>query len=281
MSFYYDRLKALIKLSRPINCLIGGLSVFIAAFVAGITVSWHGVVFAVISSMFITAGANAINDWYDIEIDRINRPERVLPAGLISARAGFYAAIFSFACGIIFSIFIGLYAVIISLFSTALLVFYSATLKRRVLWGNLVVSLVSGLAFIYGALAGGNVTGGIVPALLAFLFHLGREIIKDMEDVAGDAKHGANTLPVVYGEETAKIIVIAVFAILILFTFIPYLIGYYNLLYLKTVVLGVNVVVAGVSFLLWSKSSRPQLKLYSTILKIDMLVGLFAIYIGS
>lgn len=263
------------------NCVIGGLSVCIAAIVAGIDGPWYFVVLAIVSTMFITAGANAINDWYDLEIDRINRPDRVLPAGLLSPRIGLNTSIFSFVCGIIFSIFISLSAVVVALFSSLLLVFYSAKLKRKVLWGNLTVSFISGLAFIYGALAAGNISGGIVPAVLAFFFHLGREIIKDMEDVAGDSSLGAKTLPLVYGERVARIVITIVFVMLILFTYVPYCLDVYNLLYLITVTLGVNFVLLGISVMLWFNSSRSNLKLYSTMLKFDMLIGLFSIYIGK
>lgn len=274
-------ISAVFKLTRPLNCLIGGLSILIAAIVAGIDSSWDKVGFAVLSGIFITAGANSINDWFDLDIDRINRPDRVLPQGLISTKTALGAAIILFACGIIISIFINFYAIIITVLSSIVLLLYSAFLKRQVLWGNITVSFMTALAFIYGALAAGNIGGGVVPALLAFQFHLGREIIKDMEDMEGDKKQGAKTLPIVHGEIVTKVVVTIVFALLIGFSFVPYVLQIYNLLYLITVVIGVDFVLLSVSFLLWKNSTERRLNLYSTILKIDMLIGLLAIYVGK
>ncbi len=272
---------ALFRIIRPHNCLIGGLSVLIAALVAGVMAPWQHVFYAIFSSMLITAGANTINDWYDFEIDRINRPGRVLPAGLLPRRLALALAAILFVCGIIFSIFINFYAVMITSFSSIILVLYSAVLKGRVLWGNLAVSFISGLAFIFGALAAGSISNGVVPALLAFQFHLGREIIKDMEDVVGDAGLGARTLAVVYGDQVAKYTAIAVFCFLVAFTFVPYFLQIYSALYLIAVVIGVDFVILSIIFMLWRDSSQPRLKMYSIILKFDMLAGLLAIYIGK
>lgn len=275
-------LAAALRLARPANCLIGGLSILIAALITGPVPAAKvlPVALAVLSGMLITAGANAINDWYDIEIDRINRPDRVLPQGHLTPRVALAFAIFSFVCGIFFSIFIHCSAIVIATASIVILIAYSAYLKRTVLWGNATVSLITALAFIYGASAAGPWQDGLIPAVFAFLFHFGREILKDIEDIAGDSAVSAVTLPIKYGTKPALVAMTVIYSVLVVVTFLPYLSGQYGAAYLFTVVIGVDLVLTATLIWLWVKAERANLRRINTLLKADMLVGLFAIYLG-
>ncbi len=274
-------LTAFFTLTRPGNVLISGISIFVAAIIAG-PVSEHAlpVTYAVISGMLITAGANVINDWYDIDIDRVNRPERVLPSGRVRPQQALVFSIILFVSGIIFSIFISCAALVVAAITSFLLVIYSAALKKMLLWGNLCVAFLGGLAFIYGALAGGDAAAGVVPAVFAFLFHLGREILKDAEDVRGDAQADADTLPIRYGWLRTRRIVTAVFVALIAITIVPYAVGYYGLTYLLVVLPGVDGVLIIVLLYLWRRPEMPALRWVNIILKIDMLLGILAVYLG-
>jgi geranylgeranylglycerol-phosphate geranylgeranyltransferase len=229
----------------------------------------------------MTAAANTINDYFDLDIDRINRPDRPLPAGQLSPHFAKMFAIILFGCGIFFSIFINIYAVIIAFLSAFLLVAYSARLKRTVLWGNATVSMMTAVAFVYGALAAGRWRDGLIPAVFAFLFHFGREILKDMEDVAGDASANAQTFPIRFGRLPALILITILYAILILFTLVPYQLDIYNFAYLLAVVIGVDCILAGVLFILWLRREKANLHFISHVLKADMVLGLVAIYIGK
>ena len=86
-----NELKGLYKISRPFTTLTGGLAVLLGGYVAG-TGAWGKVALAILATWFITAAANAWNDYRDIEIDKINQPKRPLPSGLVSPRS---ALIFS------------------------------------------------------------------------------------------------------------------------------------------------------------------------------------------
>ncbi|MFQ5628203.1 MAG: geranylgeranylglycerol-phosphate geranylgeranyltransferase [bacterium] len=269
------------RITRPTNCFIGGLSIAVAAVIAGPVASWLPVAFAVLSGMLFTAAANTINDYFDIDIDRVNRPDRPLPSGLASLQFAKMLAIILFVCGIFFSIFINIFAICIAILSTILLISYSARLKRTVLWGNAAVSLMTAIAFIYGALAAGRWRDGLIPAVYAFLFHFGREILKDMEDVAGDAAAKVQTFPIRFGHLPALKIITSVYTVLATLTIIPYVLGIYNLAYLVTVIIGVDFVLAVVLALLWLQRERANLRLLSGILKADMIVGLLAVYIGK
>ncbi len=274
------RLLAAWQLTRPVNVLIGMLSIAIGALVAGSLTPWQNVLLACLSGGLITAAANAINDYFDVEIDRINKPFRPLPSGSLSR--GFAAAFAGvlFVAGVALSALINRAALLIAASASVLLYLYSARLKRTVLWGNLTVSLLSGLAFIYGGVAVFRLKIALVPAVFAFFFHLGREILKDIEDMVGDRAAEAVTFPIRHGVHASRLLITAVFSLLMILTLVPYGAGLFGRVYLWLVVLGVDAVLLFVMVSLWRDSSRENLHRLSGILKLDMLVGLLAIVAG-
>jgi geranylgeranylglycerol-phosphate geranylgeranyltransferase len=149
------------------------------------------------------------------------------------------------------------------------------------IWGNLTVSVVAALAFIYGGIATEDFRLSLIPAAFALLFHLGREIIKDIEDMKGDASAGAATLPLKLGVEFSVNICTLVFASLIVLTTLPYFFHIFSLLYLLVVALGVDMIIVYVIWSIRHDHSSFNLHRLSSILKIDMLVGLLAILLGK
>jgi len=274
------RLRPIFILTRPVNVAISAASIFIGAFITGTVQPIAKVLLACLSGGVIAGAANAINDYFDVEIDRINKSYRPLPSGSVTPAAAFRFSMSLFITGIIVSVFVNTVAVIIATSSSVLLFMYSASLKRTVLWGNLTVSLATGLAFIYGGISVGRVTDALIPAGFAFMFHLGREIIKDIEDMEGDRANQATTLPVHHGEKTALQVATVVFGILLVATIAPYLARIYGILYLFIVLLGVDTVIIYVVFSMWKNPAPKNLGRLSTLLKIDMIMGLVAIYAG-
>lgn len=272
--------KGLFWASRPINVLIAVLSVMVAAFMTGSIPSFLPVFFACVSAAFFITAANAINDYYDVEIDRINKPNRPIPRGLVSRRQVWWYSIACFGLGFLFSCFINRSTIVLALLSLFLLYSYSAVFKRTVLWGNIIVSFMTGLAFVYGSAAVGKVVCGFIPAFFAFLMHLGREIVKDMEDAKGDSAFNAHTLPVKYGFRISRILASWVLLLLLGMTVLPYVYGIYNVWYLLLVVCLVHTVLLYTIFVLWQKPKAEKLGNVSFVLKMDMLAGLLAIWIG-
>jgi geranylgeranylglycerol-phosphate geranylgeranyltransferase len=161
-----------------------------------------------------------------------------------------------------------------------LLFLYDAYLKRTVLIGNLVVALVAGLAFIYGGIAVGNVNVALWAFALAFLFHLGREIVKDMEDAPGDQQSQAETLVVRHGLTPARTASTIVFTLLVVLLPLPYLIGPFRQFYLWIVLFGTLPLLLYVIVFLWRCSTSESFHKLSSILKAGMVIGLAALYIG-
>ncbi len=266
-------------LSRPVNVAISFLSIFVAITICGWS-TWESVLLACLTGAFITVAANAINDVYDLDIDRINRPDRPLPSGVMSPKEAFAFSIFFFTLGVTSSAFINKKTLIIAIFFSVLLYLYSSTFKRRVLIGNFTVSLATAFAFIYGGAAVGHIENALFPAIFAFLMHFGREIIKDMEDIEGDAQNGAHTLPIRFGIRPAQVLTTVLLLTLIPVTQLPFVFNMYGIWYLILVNLGVNTVLLYTVFSMWHKPVRSNFRLLSILLKADMLIGLVAIYAG-
>ncbi len=276
-----SRLTSYIALTRPVNCLIAAASIFLGAFVTGTIDPFWRICIASLSGSFIAAGGNAVNDYCDIDIDRINRPLRPIPSGKISRHQALILGTVLLAVGAILGWTLGWKTGLIASASSVILILYSKYLKGMVLVGNISVGLIASLAFLYGGLAFGRFRSTLIPAWFAFLFHLGREIIKDVEDMEGDRAGHAQTLPIRYGERTSLAIASIVFVLLIISTLIPFFLRIYGAVYLWVVVFGVDCPLMYVIASVWHDSHPAHLGRLSFLLKLDMLVGLLAIYLGS
>jgi geranylgeranylglycerol-phosphate geranylgeranyltransferase len=120
----------------------------------------------------------------------------------------------------------------------------------------------------------------VFPTVFAFLMHLSREIIKDVQDLSGDRQSGAMTLVIRAGRKRA--LSVSAFSLMLLVSFspVPYLLGVYNVKYLLAVILGVDLVLLPVIYQLLKNPLGVDYAKLSFILKIDMLVGLMAIALG-
>ncbi len=275
------KLKAFVDLTRPVNVAITLASIPAASILAGAALSqWLQVVLAALTGGLVAAAANAINDRFDAEIDRINKPSRPIPRGDATPGEAYVAWLILSLLAIALNVFLNWYAIGIVVFSVIILYWYSAFFKRTVFAGNLVVGLMTGMAFIYGAVVVGGFAKAVVPAVFAFLVNVAREVIKDVEDVEGDRKDGAVTLPVRFGTRPALVVTTVVIFLLIVATFVPYQTRFYTSTYLYLVLL-VDVLLATVMVWIWINASPANMNRLSNILKVCMVIGLFAIFFGS
>lgn len=268
-----------LRLCRAPNLLLVFLSVMVGAFMGGMSPLWR-VLIAGLSASLVAGGGNVLNDIFDLEIDSINRPSRPLPSGEVKLRGAKILAYLLFLLGLGLSPLLGIVGLLLALLSSLLLLLYPLWWKRRGLVGNFVVSLLGGFAFLYGGIAVGRPGEALIPALFAFLYHLGREVVKDIEDRKGDRAGKKMTYPLRYGLNASLRLVTLVFGLLICLTFSPFLLNIYHLPYLLAVVLGVDSLLL---FLLWYLWRRKEASNWSTInglLKLDMLFGLLAICLG-
>ena len=271
-----------ITILRPLNLFQATLAVVLTTAFLGEMEQTAILALLIFSVITINAGGNIINDIYDLEIDRINRPDRPLPSGAMTVTQARFYLIILFGAGSLFSWFISLETFIIAgIISIPTLIAYSACFKRLPLIGNLTVSFMLGLAFIYVGSAFGNIQATLVMAVLAFGFTLIREIVKDLEDMEGDAQDKARTLPLVLGEsKTLTLVLLLMLAFVVLDT-LPYFLGVYNQIYLLIVILGINLPLVVFAFLLWNNPNKKNYSRTQLFLKLDIFVGLAALYFGQ
>jgi len=187
-------------ITRPANAVVSGVTAIIAYLIATGTVIPPALLLLVIVTL-ITAAGNVINDYFDADIDRINRPERPIPSGMVPLLAARYFAVTLFLAGILTALFTPPLCLAIAVINTLILVLYAAKLKGMPVVGNAAVAYLAASIFLFGgAFAGGDALVLMIPlAAITFLATMVREILKDVEDTVGDAAGGADTLPIRIG----------------------------------------------------------------------------------
>jgi geranylgeranylglycerol-phosphate geranylgeranyltransferase len=276
-----ENLAAIIKIIRPLNFLITFASVIVAAVICLPGHSIELIVFlAALSASLVMASGNIINDIYDINIDKVNKPSRPLPSGKISVKKAYILYFVFVAASVFISSLLNEKAIAVVLVSILLLFFYSKYLKRIPLVGNMTVAFLTGLVFIFGGIVVENPSAAIIPALFAFLINLTREIVKDMEDVEGDTKAEVITFPVKYGLQKSKIIILIITISLILYTIYPFITQIYKIEYFVVVMVIVNSILVYCLKILFEDHSVKNMKKMSNLLKLSMVFGLIAIYLG-
>ena len=197
-------LKAFIEITRPHNCILAGVVGLLGAIVAaGHFPSPEKAILAFLVVTLGCAGGNTINDYFDYEIDKINRPSRPLPRGAMSRKTALWYSLALMAVGLFLALLINIYAFVLAFIAYTAMVLYAWKLKPLPFVGNLVVAGLTGATPLYGAIAVGKIGLAGYLALCAFLVNVAREVVKDIEDVEGDISKGARTLPIVWGKKRA------------------------------------------------------------------------------
>lgn len=159
----------------------------------------------ILSTVLVAASGYMINDYYDVKIDYINKPEEVVVGRSIKRRTVMALHSALNLAGIAIGLLLGLKVGVIIFIAAFLLWLYSNALKRLPFIGNLAVASLTGLAiYIVGFYYQTNELLVLAYAIFAFFLNLIREIIKDIEDRHGDRKHGSKTLPIVLGFRGTK-----------------------------------------------------------------------------
>lgn len=278
----FSNIKIYIFITRPVNVLLTFLVVIVGALICifGDYLTYK-ILLAALSAALIAGAGNIINDIYDKEADKINHPNRPLAKGIISTKNAWIEYFFLTLLAVTASSFINQTALVIVILSSVLLYLYSARLKKIPLLGNITVAYLTGLAFIYGGLSVNNVRGALIPAIFAFLINFIRELIKDMDDIEGDITVGLQTFPKKFGMKASILFITFLTITLIAFTFYPFIKSIYSIEFFVLAMLVVNPVLVYFLKLLYEKDAAKNLNKLSNMLKLDMLFGLLAIFLGK
>jgi 4-hydroxybenzoate polyprenyltransferase len=189
----------------------------------------EGLLYIIAASIFIAAGGYVINDYFDLNIDRVNKPGKLVVDHLIRRR---WAIIWHFSfslAGIILSLVVSYklsnpLPAVFNVVTVFLLWFYSTSFKKQVLVGNIIISLLTGWVVLVlyvsvnpiGLMPSDSTSFKVLSRVykfavlyggFAFIISLVREVIKDMEDIQGDAKYNCRTVPIVWGLPASKMFV--------------------------------------------------------------------------
>ncbi|MBI4014579.1 MAG: geranylgeranylglycerol-phosphate geranylgeranyltransferase [Candidatus Aenigmarchaeota archaeon] len=265
---------AYLTILRPINSIMAAIAVYIASLVAGMPASPDIlVIYAMLSVFFVSGAGMVINDIFDVEIDRVNRPERPLPSGRISLNAAKAYAAVLFAAGIAIGFLVNATAFAIATAASLLLVAYAWKLKKMMLVGHAAVSMLVALSFIYGGIVNGNHAPVLPLAALAFLANMGREIYKSVDDMMGDGQHGVTSLAVKYGVNKARTVAAALLLLAIMFSFVPFGLGIFGYVYMLFAIVADMVFLAAIAM---TGKSAKLCKIAMNVALIAFLAGVLA-----
>ena len=279
------RFAAGIHLIRPINCVLAMIGVLVGAHLAGGESQLGRALIAGLCAFFVCGAGNALNDVVDIETDRVSHPDRALVSGVFSRNAVIGVAIVLNIVGLLLAFAVGLPLTLIVVGCVVLLAVYNFWLKRVPLLGNLTVGVLGATTLITGGVAmdPGSIVrlpGPSAGALLAFLIHVAREIVKDVQDIGGDRLAGIRTLPLTVGVRPALGMAIAVFFVLAALLAHATYYQWYSVRFLAIVsvlVLFPNAVLLGLSMV---KPTKKRIAVLASSLKVGMAVGMVALILG-
>jgi geranylgeranylglycerol-phosphate geranylgeranyltransferase len=279
------KLPAPLRLLRLHNSLLAGVAVIVGGIIVVGGVPGWKLLPAFFAAVFICSGGNAVNDYFDREIDAVNRPTRPIPSGAINPKTAVYISGGLFVAGIGASLFLHPWCIVLAVLNSVMLVVYSAKLKNLGLPGNLTIGYLVGSTFLFGALAMENFSSGqffsaCVMAIMAAFSSVGRELVKGIEDLQGDKSLGIRTFPIVHGVRLA-VALAGVFTIsAIVLSPLPYICWGFKWPYLLLVVLSSLVFCLGLS-VIFTSQSRASASRTSLLYKIAMGIGLLAFLIGA
>ena len=253
-----------------------------------------------IASVCIAAGGYIINDYFDLNIDMVNKPSKLIIDKHIKRRWAIVFHILLSSIGLLLSIYVGykmgnFYVPFFNLVAIGALWFYSTILKRKLLIGNILISLLTAWVIMVIAVAEykyhypRTIAAGdyATPRLLklsflyagfAFIISLIREVVKDMEDMEGDAKYGCKTMPLVWGVPVAKVftavwVVVLIGAIVIL-QFYVFQLGWWTSVFYSIILIIVPLM--WVLKKLYTAQTSGQFHRLSSAIKFIMLSGILS-----
>lgn len=279
---YKSSFEDFFRLIRVWNLIIVAFTqIFTAYFIAAPELSFYqlfghsNLLLLIWSTVLIAAGGYVINDYYDVKIDIINKPGRLVIGRSLSRRMAMFIHLFLTSAGLAASLAISINILVVNVLAAFLLWWYSNFLKRLPLAGNVAVSLLTGLSVYIVALVFENGYDLVlIYSLFAFFISLIREIIKDMEDMKGDKNFGCLTLPIKYGIRNTKSIIYFVEAVFILLLLlIGAITGVQLFLFFLVLVVGPLFILTK---LLFSADTKKDYSFLSKFCKMIMICGVLS-----
>jgi geranylgeranylglycerol-phosphate geranylgeranyltransferase len=294
------KLKAIWELMRLGHGVMLFLAILIGSLIAQKTLYGNlnlpllNIVLTFFTALFLEASTFALNDYYDLEIDRINkRIDRPLVRGDVSPKTALIIFYLLFPLGLLCSFFVNMTCFLIALITALISVLYDVKLKKIKLIGNFYIAYIMAIPFVFGgATVLGNTAfslGTINPiiyiiALIAFLTGAGREIMKDVMDFEGDKIHGVKSFPRYVGLRASNGIASVFYLIAIALSFFPYFsvgfgIYYRNISYFILVFITDTMLLSTCLQLIFKK--QPNMAFHRKYTLAAIFIGLLAFLVGA
>ncbi len=232
-----------------------------------------------LSVFLISASILVLNDYFDIETDKINAPHRPIPSNLVSPSEALILSIMLLLIGLILSYLINITALLCSILLTVIGFLYNRKFKKSGLPGNLLVSFSVGMTFIYGGVSVGLPFNKMVLffGVIAALIDLGEEIAADSMDIQGDLLINSNSLAIRYGKPIALKTSGYIFFFVILLTSVPFILNWFSIIYL--IPIGIMDISIAYSSLKLLKSKNEEGRKYIRWLYLGATLGLIVFLI--
>ncbi len=234
------KIKSLFRLLRFELPFSAGICVVMGQLLAlGKFASVPETAFGFFSMFFISASILVLNDYFDVETDKINSPERPIPSGLVTSSETLVLSMVLLVIGLGLSVLLGIIALLCSFLLFIIGYFYNSVYKKTGLPGNIMVSFSVGMTFIYGGISVGLPFNKIVLlfSLIAALIDLGEEIAADSVDISGDRLINSKSLAIKYGQEKAIKVSVSIFSMVVPLTLFPFLMNWFSAEYLIAFIL--------------------------------------------
>ncbi len=288
------KLKDSFEIMRPVNDIMGSLTVIIGILNTRTGISIQNIVInlilGILTYFFIAASGMIINDIYDLNIDKVNRPERPIPSGRITLKQAKILWVATILIGMAFAVInslivnIGFMNIIVALFFVFIGWLYASWGKKSGFPGNIIVSISFSIGLIYGAI----LNDSNIPLYIYFFFLtsffllLSREVIKGCEDIEGDKKENVKTLAIWIGIKNARWISFIFASCAILFFILPIFTNIINpFLFFISMLFGLVDVGAAAVLMAIKELNKPNLKKVSLLLKVGGFLGLIAFIFAS
>jgi len=275
------KLVGLLSMMRLPNCVMIGFAVIVGEVMASTTVPVRAAFYGFMAGFLLLAASMVLNDYFDREIDRINEPERPIPAGVIKPAEALSFSLILAAIGFWFAGNSGVGALVIATVSVIIMVLYNWRLKKTGLLGNALVSTNVAIPFVYGGFVVGSPTWSLgIFSLLAFLSSIGREIVKGIVDVSGDTARGVKSLAATKGNAKAAKYGAALFVAAVALSGLPLILGIVSYYYIPLVAIcDIGFLLTAYSLL--ANSSPKNAKRSKNYVLVWMTFGLLAFILGT
>lgn len=232
------RALAYVELIRPVNSVMIGVAV-LAGYLTGGGRSLLEPLLGFTTGFTISGFSMIINDYFDVEVDRLNKLPRPLVRGDVSTRGALAAALLLLLIGLTTSLVTGYLTFLIASVFALLSFSYNYRVKRLGPPGNVIVASSIAIPFLYGGLLASlqNWLLILVMFVCSFLAGLSREIIKSIADVRGDSMIGVRSMPVRYGIRASKLVSALLILIAVAISYLPVLLGKPSVVYVVGITL--------------------------------------------